>query len=114
MDNSTAIETLSALAQETRLQVYRLLIEFGDSGAPAGLLSEELDIPHNTLSFHLSHLDRAGLVCSQKQGRSVIYRANPTAVIHLIDYLNANCCIRDAGPSADCRPTHENRQRGLS
>ena len=64
-----------ALSQETRLRVFRLLVEYGRDGTPAGMLSETLGIPHNTLSFHLAQMSHAGLVLSQREGRSIIYTA---------------------------------------
>ena len=90
-----ALASFSALSQETRLRVFKLLIEYGDNGPAAGVLSEALDIPHNTLSFHLSHLAQAGLVSSRKVGRQMIYTSNRDAVRELIDYLKENCCVRD-------------------
>lgn len=116
MNLDTAIIALSALSQETRLKVFKLLIEYGRNGAAAGTLSDQLDIPHNTLSFHLSHLSHAGLVTSRKQGRSIIYVANCDAMERLLAYLNENCCIREKGDSAtcntDCKPTQKPRKRG--
>ena len=76
MDINEALAAFGALSQDTRLRVFRLLVEHGPSGAPAGTLSESLNIPHNTLSFHLSHMSHAGLVVSRREGRSIIYRAN--------------------------------------
>lgn len=90
-----ALTSFSALSQETRLRAFKLLIEYGDEGAAAGVLSEALDIPHNTLSFHLSHLGQAGLVSSRKAGRQMIYTANREAITDLINYLKENCCVRD-------------------
>lgn len=107
MNLDTAIIALSALSQETRLRVFKLLIEYGRDGTAAGVLSDELGIPHNTLSFHLSHLGNAGLVTSRKQGRSVIYAANCNAMEGLIAYLNENCCIREestVGCATECKP----------
>ncbi len=92
-----ALTSFGALSQETRLRVFKLLIEYGDDGAPAGVLSEALAIPHNTLSFHLSHLALANLVSSRKQGRQVIYMSNRAAMFELIDYIKENCCVRDTG-----------------
>jgi len=114
MEINAALDTLTALSQETRLRVFRLLVEFGDSGTSAGHLSEELDVPHNTLSFHLSHLSHAGLVFSRKQGRSVIYTANRLAMDELIDYLKANCCIREDTGAANCSTDHRHKQRNIS
>jgi DNA-binding transcriptional ArsR family regulator len=94
MDLDQAVIAFAALAQETRLRVFKLLIEYGSEGAPAGNLSEQLGIPHNTLSFHLTHLSHAGLVTSQRRGRSILYAANCDAIEALIDYLQDNCCAR--------------------
>lgn len=102
MDTQHALIAFSALSQETRLNVFRLLVEFGPSGAPAGTLSDALAIPHNTLSFHLSHLSHAGLVTSRKEGRSVIYAAECHAIESLIGFLGENCCIRDATANPCC------------
>lgn len=102
MDIDHALIALSALSQETRLRVFKLLIEYGAEGTPAGLLSDQLQIPHNTLSFHLSHLSHAGLVQSRRQGRSIIYAANSTAIETLLAFLVANCCSRGRAP--ECCP----------
>jgi DNA-binding transcriptional ArsR family regulator len=107
MNIDHALIAFSALSQETRLSVFKLLIEYGKSGSPAGALSDQLDIPHNTLSFHLAHLTHAGLVTSRKQGRQMIYAANCDTVEGLIDYLKENCCIREdasSGCATDCKP----------
>jgi ArsR family transcriptional regulator len=95
MDIQHALLAFDALSQETRLKAFRLLVEQGASGAPAGMLSEVLDIPHNTLSFHLSQMSHAGLVTSRKEGRSVIYTANFSFVQNLIRFLVENCCHVD-------------------
>lgn len=97
MDINLATTAFGALSQETRLKVFKLLIEYGPEGIAAGKLSEALSIPHNTLSFHLSHLAHAGLVSSNRKGRSVIYAANVNAVESLIEYLKDNCCHRVRG-----------------
>lgn len=95
MDIDLATTAFGALSQETRLKVFKLLIEYGLEGSPAGKLSEDLGIPHNTLSFHLSHLGHAGLVTSKREGRSIIYAANVKTVESLIQYLKENCCHRE-------------------
>lgn len=105
-----AILAFTALSQETRLRVFKLLIEYGREGTAAGTLSDQLRIPHNTLSFHLSLLGEAGLVTSRKQGRSVIYKANCDAIESLIGYLNENCCIREKGGTA-CTPKPKRRKK---
>lgn len=115
MNIDTAIIALSALSQETRLRVFKLLIEYGRGGTPAGALSDQLGIPHNTLSFHLSHLSHAGLVTFRKQGRQVIYAANCDAMESLLEYLKENCCIReedcDADCATECKPTPKRRKK---
>ena len=98
-----ATGAFSSLSQETRLRVFKLLIEYGRDGAVPGKIAAELGIPGNTLSFHLSHMSQAGLVTSQKNGRSVTYYANTDLIDELIDYLQTNCCAREksrgkAGP----------------
>ena len=94
-----AIDALSALAQETRLQVYRLLVEAGTEGLPAGRIGEELDLPPATLSFHLAHLARTGLARSRQDGRFVIYSADFQNMNALVGYLTENCC-----GGASCAP----------
>ena len=90
-----ALIAFDALSQETRLQAFRLLVEHGTAGAPAGALSEALGIPHNTLSFHLNHMANAGLVTSRKEGRSVIYSADFSFVQDLIRFMVEDCCSVD-------------------
>ena len=92
METIRALEALSALAQETRLKVYRLLVEAGPRGLPAGRIGEELDLPPATLSFHLAHLARAGLAKSRQEGRFVIYSADFENMNALVGYLTENCC----------------------
>lgn len=98
-----AIHAFTALSQETRLKVFKILIEYGQSGTPAGTISDRLGIPHNTLSFHLSHLMEAGLITSIKQGRQMIYAANCDAILQLINYLRENCCIEEKGEPSSCK-----------
>src|ERR1700761_2773287 len=95
MEMFEATEAFSSLSQETRLKVFRLLIEYGRDGPVPGKIAEELEIPANTLSFHLSHMSKAGLVTSKKNGRSVTYFANTDLIENLIGYLQANCCARE-------------------
>ena len=92
MDIKQALGAFDALSQETRLRVFRLLVEHGPSGVPAGTLSESLNIPHNTLSFHLRHMSHAGLVLSQREGKSIIYSANFEFFSGLIRYMVEDCC----------------------
>ena len=102
MDKTKAVEAFAALAQDTRLTALRVLVEHGRSGLPAGELADRLAVPHNTLSFHLSHLVRAGLVASRRNGRKVIYVANIDELKRLGQFLLANCCIRESAESPHC------------
>jgi DNA-binding transcriptional ArsR family regulator len=92
MDIQEAVIAFDALSQETRLKVFRLLVEHGTEGAPAGTLSDKLGVPSNTLSFHLSHMNNAGLVLSRREGRSIIYSANFEFFTGLIRYMVEDCC----------------------
>ena len=92
MEMKQAVDALSALAQETRLSVYRLLVEAGPEGMPAGRIGDELKLPAPTLSFHLAHLARTGLVRSRQEGRFVIYSADFKNMNQLVGYLTENCC----------------------
>lgn len=92
MDIKEALAAFDSLSQDTRLRVFRLLVEYGEAGAPAGALSDALHIPHNTLSFHLSHMSHAGLVLSRREGRAVIYCANFELFSRLIRYMVKDCC----------------------
>jgi DNA-binding transcriptional ArsR family regulator len=92
MDIEKAVIAFGALSQETRLKVFRLLVKYGSAGTPAGTLSEALGIPHNTLSFHLSHMSSAGLVLSRREGRSIIYSANFELITSLIRFMVEDCC----------------------
>lgn len=95
MELYEATEAFSSLSQETRLKVFKLLIEYGRDGVIPGKIAEKLKIPDNTLSFHLSHMAKAGLVTSEKNGRSVTYFANTDLINCLIGYLQENCCSRE-------------------
>jgi len=92
METAHAVAALAALAQETRLAIFRLLVQAGDAGVAAGEIAAGLDVPAPTLSFHLKELAAAGLVGSRKEGRHVIYSAAYAAIDDLIAYLTDNCC----------------------
>ena len=92
MKSKAAIEALTALAQETRLSIFRLLVREGPEPLPAGVISERLDIPAPTLSFHLAQLARAGLVSSRREGRSILYAADYGGMRALLTYLTEDCC----------------------
>ena len=92
MDKQVVIGALGALAQETRLDVFRLLVQAGPQGVPAGSIGSVLDLPSATLSFHLKELKRSGLVRCDRRGRSRIYSPDFAAVNALIAFLSENCC----------------------
>jgi DNA-binding transcriptional ArsR family regulator len=87
-----AVRSLAALAQDSRLQVFRLLVQAGPEGLPAGEIAERLGIPASTLSFHMKTLNHAGLVESRHASRFVYYSANFEAMNALLGYLSDNCC----------------------
>lgn len=97
MKSESAISALSALAQEHRLALFRLLVQAGDKGVSAGAIAEALGVPNSSLSFHLAQLRTAGLILQERQHRSLIYRANYPAMNALIGFLTENCC-----GGADC------------
>ncbi len=97
MEKPDAIAALAALAQDTRLDVFRLLVQAGGEGMPAGQIGERLGLPSATLSFHLNQLRHAGLVTFRRESRSLIYAAEYEAMNSLLAYLTANCCQGDPG-----------------
>jgi ArsR family transcriptional regulator len=101
MDNEAAIRALSALAQNTRLDVFRLLVTHEPKGLPAGEIARQLGVPHNTMSAHLGLLNRAGLIESARHSRSIIYRADLSAIRRLVAFLLENCC----GDETQCEPS---------
>jgi DNA-binding transcriptional ArsR family regulator len=102
MEKTDALAALAALSQETRLDVFRLLVQAGPGGMPAGSIAERLGLAGATLSFHLNQLRHAGLVAFRRDGRSLIYAAEYGAMNGLLAYLTENCCQGDA---AGCLPT---------
>ena len=100
------VDALAALAHETRLKVFRLLVEAGPPGLAAGAIGEALDLPPATLSFHLAHLARTGLARGRQEGRFVIYSADFQNMNQLVGYLTENCCGGRA-----CLPTRARRVR---
>ncbi|HXT79421.1 MAG TPA: metalloregulator ArsR/SmtB family transcription factor [Acetobacteraceae bacterium] len=112
MKKSEALAALAALAQETRLDIYRLLVQAGEDGLAAGKVGEELDLPSATLAFHLKELKHAGLVTFTREGRSLIYAAIYPTMNGLLAFLTENCCGR---PSAvhppPCPPRNANARR---
>jgi ArsR family transcriptional regulator, arsenate/arsenite/antimonite-responsive transcriptional repressor len=110
METKHAVLALSALAQDTRLAVYRLLVQAGPQGMAAGSIGEALDLAPATLSFHLAGLTRAGLAQSRNEGRFVIYSADYQAMNALVTFLTENCC---GGASCSTSPgdKHETNAR---
>lgn len=92
MDRIDAVIVLGALAQETRLAIFRMLIEQGPEGVSAGRIGAKLGLPGPTLSFHLSQLRNAGLISSRRESRSIIYAADFARMNDLLLYLTRNCC----------------------
>jgi ArsR family transcriptional regulator len=101
MDITCAVNALEALAHETRLSVFRLLVQAGPTGLTAGAIADHLDARQNTMSSHLAKLHRAGIVTSERDGRHIIYRADFDAVSGLIVYLMEDCC---GGNAKVCKP----------
>ena len=101
MDTKNAVAALAALAQHSRLAVFRWLVEKGPEGAFPGELAEQLDIPSATLSFHLKSLLHAGMVEAEQQGRYIRYRANFPRMQELLAFLSQNCC---GGDPSKCAP----------
>jgi len=97
MKTTQAVGALSALAQETRLEIFRLLVRKGATGMAAGALSEHFAMPPATMSFHLKELTTAGLITNRRASRSIIYAANYEQMQELISYLLENCCADNGG-----------------
>lgn len=95
MEKSNAIAALAALAQDSRLDIFRLLVQAGTDGLPAGRIGERLGLPSATLSFHLNQLKQAGLITFRREKRSLIYMAVYPAMNALLGYLTENCCQGD-------------------
>ena len=110
METKNAITALAALAQESRLGIFRALVQAGPEGLSAGKIATLLDVPSSSLSFHLKELAHAGLVNSRQAGRFVIYSASFDTMNRLLAYLTENCCGGDAcSPVVSCSPTMENQ-----
>lgn len=92
MDASDAVRSLGALAQEHRLAAFRLLVQAGEKGLPAGVIAEKLGMVPSSMSFHLAALAHAGLVIQRRHSRQIIYSANYPAMNGLMGYLTENCC----------------------
>ena len=113
METKSVVAALAALAQETRLTIFRLLVQAGPSGLPAGRISEIAGIAPSSLSFHLKEMSHANMVTSRQDGRYIIYSANFDTMNTLLAYLTENCCqgvpcTPDMGCKTPLTTTHEN------
>jgi ArsR family transcriptional regulator, arsenate/arsenite/antimonite-responsive transcriptional repressor len=114
MEIEQSILAFAALAQPTRLGVFRLLVKHEPEGLPAGDIARELAVPQNTMSAHLAILARAGLVMSERKSRSIIYRANLVTLQDLTSFMVEDCCGGRANlcaPAAECKPAHGKRAK---
>jgi len=113
MEKTDVVAALAALAQDNRLEVFRLLVEAGPEGMPAGEVAHALKLAPNTLTFHFDRLRGAGLVTVRRDGRSMIYAARFETMNALLAYLTENCCkgARDACPPAACKPVRSKRAK---
>ncbi len=113
MEKIEVVAGLSALAQDTRLDIFRLLVQSGKEGRPVGHIGQMLGLPSATLSFHLNQLKHAGLVTFRREGRSLIYSVNFAAMNGLMAFLTANCCGGNVGEcgieAAACDPSGRGR-----
>ena len=108
METTNALAALSALSQEHRLAIFRVLVEQGPDGLPAGMIGERLQLAPATLSFHLKELSHAGLIAARQNGRFIYYRADYAAMNGLVAYLTENCC-RASTCAPACVPPKQGR-----
>src|ERR1700680_1204511 len=109
MKKTDVVAALAALAQDSRLDVYRLLVQAGPEGMPAGRVAAVLELAPNTLSFHFDRLRLAGLVTAKREGRSMIYTATFDTMNALLGYLTENCCggATQCAPAIACKPARK-------
>ena len=119
METKQAVASLAALAQETRLSIFRLLVEAGPEGVPAGAIGEKLAVPPATLSFHLKELAHTGLIVARQQGRFIYYTADFERMAALMSFLTQNCCqgmpdeclsVMETALGRCCEPTKTKRK----
>lgn len=117
MEKTDIVAALAALAQNNRLDVFRLLVEAGPEGMPAGAVATALGLPPNTLTFHFDRLRSAELVTVRRDGRSMIYAARFDTMNELLGFLTENCCAgapEKCAPAAACKPTRVKRVKTLA
>ena len=108
MEKTDAVTALAALAQDNRLDVFRLLVQAGPDGMPAGAVAEALGLAPNTLTFHFDRLRTAGLVTVRREGRSMIYAAQFDTMNALLGFLTENCCGGvSCAPAVACKPARK-------
>jgi ArsR family transcriptional regulator, arsenate/arsenite/antimonite-responsive transcriptional repressor len=108
MEKTDAVAALAALAQDNRLDVFRLLVQAGPEGMPAGAVADALGLAPNTLTFHFDRLRMAGLVTVRRAGRSMIYAAQFATMNALLGFLTENCCGGvPCAPAAECKPARK-------
>jgi ArsR family transcriptional regulator, arsenate/arsenite/antimonite-responsive transcriptional repressor len=112
METSDAVAALAALAQDNRLDIFRLLVQVGPEGMAAGRVAEELELAPNTLTFHFDRLRGAGLVTVRRDGRSMIYAARYETMNSLLSFLTENCCQGvPCAPAEVCKPVRGKRPK---
>ena len=117
MEKTDVVAALAALAQDNRLEVYRLLVQAGPEGMPAGGVANALKLAPNTLTFHFDRLRQAGLVTVRRDGRSMIYAARYDTMNSLLGYLTDNCCggaPAQCAPAPVCKPARPKRAKVLA
>lgn len=107
MNSQAAVTSLSALAHEHRLAIYRLLVKQGPDGLPAGVVGNKIGLTPSSLTFHLQALQRAGLIRQVRQGRQLYYSADFTVMNDLVGYLTDECCVESAACAPDCAPARK-------
>jgi ArsR family transcriptional regulator, arsenate/arsenite/antimonite-responsive transcriptional repressor len=112
METTDAVAALAALAQDNRLDIFRLLVQVGPEGMAAGRVAEELELAPNTLTFHFDRLRGAGLITVRRDGRSMIYAARYETMNSLLAFLTENCCQGvPCAPAEVCRPARGKRPK---
>ncbi len=112
MSEPDALAALSALAHENRLRVFRLLVRRSPGGLSAGDIATHMQLPPSSLSFHLGHLERAGLIASRREQRRIIYTANLGGMRHLLSFLTEDCCSGHPEVCAELIPARRRRKAG--